>query len=905
MSLEKHTGQLRGSCSHFKAAWDTHVSCLNCCRCSSLDPCAISAKWSQDTWLKAQQRRTYAQRKEKSLSRASSNEVSLSSTTPPSSGVPAGSDKTDSVKTVPEGSGAVGGVDSHKSQVRAMGKPASAREVVPAGDGQEIRTGKSPNREERFSQSEGNQRQSSRSKSPKTKGSGSESESHSSSSDRSDRRPSRGRRRRSRSRASRRSAHRRRRYISSSSDRSYDRSRSHDRDRRRPHRGRSRDRRQGRRGHRSRRDHSRDSFRSDRSDYSSGRYKSRRRSKRYRARSRSRSWSGSRIKSRANSRARSGRAGQGRTDQRKRSGHLDTDRAGHPEVTVRAGQTDRAGQSDRSGQLDSPGQRNKSDSSERFRSEFQSVFVDTENRSGPAELIVHPRDQTGSRSVFRTGDGLRIQSLPSTNREDFSRRDSGGVLARARNLTAPPATAPNPESAGLQFFENSDNQGRPRGIEELSNLLRPFLSTLSGQAHTDTQRSSNDSSFRKDSFVLPTFDRESDSEGSVQGSDPRDQTDTASQDPLLARGVSNLVTDSEQNAAKPDPYCYPLNKVYDLIFDTVSDDICCRPVGPQAPKPGSALEASVRQDEPDRDVEIRPTASRLPLSPAVLLAMQRVEEDNKGGKTPWSTSAGIPRASEYRAPLPDKVSGFDLGEVPRVDSDISKGDMKKPSSTSEVKVPWSLLESWETRERRSLGLVSQLDFIGCAIKSSIKDSESYNEDLRNLMIYLGRTISNLAVSSSANLAEQLRLRRDKVLGTIGPGSLTDEGMTRLRSAPLTANSLFADQVKEVVTSDKDDQVNVFVANTVRKENNKRPAQSGYKGAPFSKKRFDPKPTVAPALSLEAQALLVEIQQSLAMKQGRNWKGTNWKGTKSKGFHNKARGDKKHYTPKGKESKGKP
>ena len=51
--------QLRGSCGHCKASWDSHISCLSCSLCSRSNTCNICCNWSSSTWSLADKRRTY------------------------------------------------------------------------------------------------------------------------------------------------------------------------------------------------------------------------------------------------------------------------------------------------------------------------------------------------------------------------------------------------------------------------------------------------------------------------------------------------------------------------------------------------------------------------------------------------------------------------------------------------------------------------------------------------------------------------------------------------------------------------------------------------------------------------------------------------------------------------------
>ena len=54
--------QIKGSCGHFKALWDTHPTCISCSYCSRSNNCKFCVDWSIDLWKLVDSRRTYREK---------------------------------------------------------------------------------------------------------------------------------------------------------------------------------------------------------------------------------------------------------------------------------------------------------------------------------------------------------------------------------------------------------------------------------------------------------------------------------------------------------------------------------------------------------------------------------------------------------------------------------------------------------------------------------------------------------------------------------------------------------------------------------------------------------------------------------------------------------------------------
>ncbi|KAH3787486.1 hypothetical protein DPMN_165610 [Dreissena polymorpha] len=66
-------------------------------------------------------------------------------------------------------------------------------------------------------------------------------------------------------------------------------------------------------------------------------------------------------------------------------------------------------------------------------------------------------------------------------------------------------------------------------------------------------------------------------------------------------------------------------------------------------------------------------------------------------------------------------SGLDFSKLPIQDPDFNKLFLTIPSASKSVSVPYSILEQWEGRERRALGLSNQIDLMLATILRLVCD----------------------------------------------------------------------------------------------------------------------------------------------------------------------------------------
>ncbi|KAH3717257.1 hypothetical protein DPMN_060039 [Dreissena polymorpha] len=239
-----------------------------------------------------------------------------------------------------------------------------------------------------------------------------------------------------------------------------------------------------------------------------------------------------------------------------------------------------------------------------------------------------------------------------------------------------------------------------------------------------------------------------------------------------------------------------------------------------------------------------------------MAVFQSLEPANKPSPSPWKAPKELTEPKQmdggksYKAPVPDPATGLDLSKLPVPDADISKLSLTMPSSSTHTSVPLSLLENWELRERRSIGLANQLDLMAATALYLVWElSDSIPEELRALLIHLSRTTQCLSHNAASSMSEMLRLRRDLILSSLPNNFLLETGVNSLRTAPLTAESLFGGRIQSALTADREDQIHASLARSNSGQRPvvfKRPA-SKPPGAPQAKNaKRDTFPTMRPS-----------------------------------------------------------
>ena len=99
------------------------------------------------------------------------------------------------------------------------------------------------------------------------------------------------------------------------------------------------------------------------------------------------------------------------------------------------------------------------------------------------------------------------------------------------------------------------------------------------------------------------------------------------------------------------------------------------------------------------------------------------------------------------------------------------------------------------------------------------------------------------------MSEMLRLRRDLILSSLPHSFLLETGVNSLRTAPLTADSLFGGRIQAALTADREDQIHASLARSNSGQRPvvfKRPASKPPGAPPAKNARRDIFPTKRPS-----------------------------------------------------------
>ena len=166
--------------------------------------------------------------------------------------------------------------------------------------------------------------------------------------------------------------------------------------------------------------------------------------------------------------------------------------------------------------------------------------------------------------------------------------------------------------------------------------------------------------------------------------------------------------------------------------------------------------------------------------------------------------------------------------VPKLDRDASLLDL---TSSGNVSLP---LKSLETMERQARNMVSINSYADLFTAASVKALESDNLDAPMLKRLLSSIVTCLKHSSSMSVVlavELLQARREAAIDK--SKILTETTKSKLRSVPISAESLFGGKIAELQKLNSDSQQQSFIASSVAQSN--QASSSGLK-IPKSQKK---------------------------------------------------------------------
>lgn len=265
----------------------------------------------------------------------------------------------------------------------------------------------------------------------------------------------------------------------------------------------------------------------------------------------------------------------------------------------------------------------------------------------------------------------------------------------------------------------------------------------------------------------------------------------------------------EAEAEKPS---FTLTGAYEAVWSSLPQDVCPRQDEAQPISLGSTSEDAffATHNAGNPTTRSNPT---LPISTVVLECLDKLRPVNQSNSdlswvVPDNVLHSMERAGAYRPPVPDPNSGLNLQETPTLSHMAkSNANVSHPGPSGKFELTHKTLDRWEKRERQSIGLASQMDFLTAALIKTMASEEPDLMAVQHLALFLARSTRNLTARCSVNMAEMVRTRRAAILAA-SPGRFTTlSSQQTVLSAPLTSPNIFGgpDVIAPVLKEEREER----------------------------------------------------------------------------------------------------
>ena len=470
-----------------------------------------------------------------------------------------------------------------------------------------------------------------------------------------------------------------------------------------------------------------------------------------------------------------------------------------------------------------------------------------------ADPQVHKRpDMTGPDLTGSTGKSVhKSRKRKSSSSRDFISSPLGDVEHRTSSGAPVTTSVPGPSSSRLPV-QASGHQKLP---------IMGFDWPSSAGTHQDSRSHSKAPGESERSTSVPSHDtsREADTLSlHPNENDPLIQ-ESRSNDPMYtARKVDRSSSQSnhadhssqsnpgDQSAQGSDEEAEPevelprfsFSKAVQEVFRLLPENVCPRIPTPKA----ESFQGFLDLDDSKSTTE--DSDCFLPMPPSVKAMADAINEDvlakvDSSSWPSWAPPSSLLTKKLRFHPYFYKFSREPFPtSLPSLDSDASRLGIRQPSS---LQIPLKHLERWETRSRQLLGVSAYNNAFTAALNSALKNpSEVDPESIKLLLDALNKTSIHSMGLSVCLSAEIFKLRRE---GHIPPGNaLSANSRRKLRSVPLSSDSIFGRTIAEVSQGEKDDRL--LVPPKPRVQENKRnfPKKKGGGNPNYQAK----KPKLAPS-----------------------------------------------------------
>ena len=247
---------------------------------------------------------------------------------------------------------------------------------------------------------------------------------------------------------------------------------------------------------------------------------------------------------------------------------------------------------------------------------------------------------------------------------------------------------------------------------------------------------------------------------------------------------------------------FSFGKAVEEVFRHLPENVCPRILTPK----GESFQGFLDLD--DSASKIEESNCFLPMPPSVKAMSECIDSDISVKVDSNSWSSWAPPSSLLSKKLGYHPYFYKFSQepfptsLPPLDSDASRLGIRPPSSVS---VPLKQLERWETRLRQLLGVASYNNAFTAALNSALKNpSEVDPESTKLLLDALNKSSLHSMGLSLVLAAELFKVRRESHIPS--GSSLSANSRRKLRTVPLSADTMFGKTVAEVSQVEKDDRL---------------------------------------------------------------------------------------------------
>ena len=424
------------------------------------------------------------------------------------------------------------------------------------------------------------------------------------------------------------------------------------------------------------------------------------------------------------------------------------------------------------------------------------------HRSSRRTSRSHHRSYSRDRHTLRRRHRSRVERHSRSRRHKRHHRTSSSSdsYSRSRSVSSDWSTSSD------RHRRHKKKKAHKRGPSSVSRNHKRRRHS-SGPRHKDRARALPSSLDRDDNLSISVDNNEF--EGESRAGSPHKASSKLARKHLIDKGSS----DSEEEEEVTISFAEAIQEVVSLL----PPEFCPRKESSETlQRPRSTLDAL----NPSEDKSSASLPQSLLIKDVVNVFQSLIDKKVKL-EPGWVTNKSLEKELGINMKHYRSHGQLFHDSVPKLDRDASLLDL---TSSGNVSLP---LKSLETMERQARNMVSINSYADLFTAASVKALESDNLDAPMLKRLLSSIVTCLKHSSSMSVVlavELLQARREAAIDK--SKILTETTKSKLRSVPISAESLFGGKIAELQKLNSDAQQQSFIASSVEQSN--QASSSGFK-----------------------------------------------------------------------------